>query len=99
MENKTDLQKMFQKVLQQEFPKMLRQMGSNIRIGNVISYSATTRVAVVKIKTTGQIINNPQINKNITSLHTGDEVILISVDANFSGRNYLIASFGGNIGV
>ena len=96
MENRQEIKSTFNKVLQRQIPEVFRQSGSNIQVGTVVSFNTASRVAVVKLKVSGQIINSPRVSNQISILRTNDEVLILSVDANFTGRNFVIASFGGN---
>jgi hypothetical protein len=96
VENKQEIKKTFNKVLQRQIPEMFRQSGNNLQIGVVVSFDSLSRNSVIRLKVSGQTINNPKISKSITTLRIGDEVIILSTDSSFTSRNYIVASFGGN---
>ena len=96
MENRIDTKRIFNKVLQRQIPEVIRNSGSNILIGTVITYNSLIRTAVIKSKISGQVISGAKVSKQISILRVGDEVVIISPDAKFANRNYIIASFGGN---
>lgn len=96
METRRDLKNIFGKVLERQIPIVLRQSGSNIITGIVTAYNSANRASTIRVNTTGQVINNARLSKQISTLRIGDEVVIISLDSTLIGRNYIVASFGGN---
>jgi len=96
MENKKETKKLFNSILERQIPAVIRQSGSNIQLGVVIGYNTLTRATSVKMRSNAQVILNVAVPTQISSLTIGDEVVMISVDGNFSSRYYIVASFRGN---
>ena len=96
MENRKEIKKTFNSILQKQIPQVFSQGGENIKVGVVVAYDSKTRYSTIRIKTNGKVVNGARLAKSIGTLKIGDEVVILSIDAKFSSRNYVIACFGGN---
>lgn len=96
MDSNKEAKKIFNKVLQRQIPEALKQSGSNLQVGIVVSFNTASRVAVIRMKSNNQVVGGVKVSNQINILRTNEEVVMLSIDHNFIGRNYVVASFGGN---
>ena len=80
IKDQQDAVKIFQELMKQNLPEVIRQTGSNFRTGVVDSVNTTSRQIDVRMDDTGELLTNLKYYKGGDNVLINDRCLIISVD-------------------